>query len=65
MNTNLLLQAGRLENESNQTVILAVNSGLRNRWRQLCRDNLSLPKPTRRNALIVLSGPIRDCYETL
>jgi hypothetical protein len=32
MNTNLLLQAGRLENESNQMVILAVNLGLRNRW---------------------------------
>jgi hypothetical protein len=32
MNTNLLLKAGRLENESNQKVILAVNSGLRNRW---------------------------------
>jgi hypothetical protein len=33
MNTNLLLQAGRLENESNQMVILAVNLGLRNRCR--------------------------------
>lgn len=39
MNTNLLLQAGRLENESNQMVILAVNSGLRNRceWEQSLR----------------------------